>query len=175
VLFGQLFGLRLSQGRTAELAPALETLAIQQPAPPWNAALAVAIADTDPDRAIALAGEAVEHAEPDFSWLAAQLVAARAVAHAVRRGAHDRGLLERCTEQLRPSSGRVCWQGTCAYGPVDTTLALLADVGGDAARARLLAHAARRQAERLGAPVFLDELRALGLAVFPTRSRTARR
>jgi len=122
----------------------LERLAIQQPAPPWNAAPAVAIADTNPDRAIALAGEAGQHAEPDFSWLAAQLVAARAVAHAVRRGADERGLLERCTEQLQPPSVRVCWQGTCAYGPVDTTLALLADVGGDTARARRLAHAARR-------------------------------
>jgi len=163
VLFAQLFGLRLSQGRVPELRPVLETLVTGQPGTPWNAALALSLADADPSRAVLLARDAVEHAPRDFSWLAGQLVAARAVALAARRGAGDDGLLERCREQLEPWSGRVCWQGTCAYGPVDTTLALLADVGGDTAGAQALAGAALRQARRLDAPVFADELRALGL------------
>jgi DNA-binding SARP family transcriptional activator len=163
VLFGQLFGLRLSQGRVSELRPVLETLVPGQPGTPWNAALALSMAQADPPQAVAIAGEAVGSIQPDFAWLAAQLVAARAVALAVRAGADDRGLLERCRAQLARWSGRVSWQGTCSYGPVDTTLGLIADAGGDATGARALATTALHQAQRLGAPAFADELRALGL------------
>ena len=59
------------------------------------------------------------------------------------------------------------WQGTCSYGPVDTTLALLADLRGDAAAAQDLSAAARGQAERLGAPSFIAELRSLDLRAGP--------
>jgi DNA-binding SARP family transcriptional activator len=164
VLFGQLFGLRLTQGRVPELRPVLESLVAGQPGvPAWHAALAVALADDDPVEAITVAGRALEVAERDFTWLVSQLVAGRAVAAAVHAGADDDGLLRRCEAQLAPWSGRMSWQGTCSYGPIDTTLALLARASGEEDRARALATAARSASRRLGAPAFLDELVALGL------------
>ena len=49
VLFGQLCGLRLSQGRVSELRPVLETLVDGQPGvPAWNAALALGTVEEDP-------------------------------------------------------------------------------------------------------------------------------
>lgn len=164
VLFGQLFGLRLGQGRVGELRPVLETLVAGQPGvPAWTAGLALSTAEDDPSRAVVIAGQAIDLAQPDFTWLVSHLLAARAVADAVRRGADDEGLLARCRTCLEPWTGRVSWQGTCSYGPVDTTLALLAAAAGDATGADALTRTALAQAERLGAPVFVDELRALGL------------
>lgn len=164
VLFGQLFGLRLAQGRVSELHPVLEQLVADQPGvPAWHAALALSLVDSDPARAITTARQALGIVQRDFSWLAAHLVGARAVAFAVRTGAADDGLLEAYRTCLEPWSGLVSWQGTCSYGPVDTTLALIAAATGDGPRARRLASAALAQTERLGASVFADELVMLGL------------
>ncbi|MFA4929774.1 MAG: hypothetical protein WC558_14755, partial [Patulibacter sp.] len=164
VLLGQTFGLRLVQGRVAELHPVLEQLVADQPGvPAWNAALALSLVDADPQRAVAVARQALELVQRDFSWLAAHLVGARAVALAVRAGASDDGLLEAYRERLEPWSGLISWQGTCSYGPVDTTLALLAAVTGDDDAAGRLAASARAQIERLRAPVFADELAGLGV------------
>jgi DNA-binding SARP family transcriptional activator len=164
VLYGQLFGLRIAQARLAELAPALEQLVADQPGvPAWNAALALSVAQTDPPRALASTRRALMLVQEDFSWLAAHLVGARAVALAARAGVVDTELLDRYRRRLEPWSGRVSWQGTCSYGPVDTTLALLAATVGDDERARRLAAAAHEQCDRLAAPVFVEELAALGL------------
>ena len=164
-LFGQLFGLRLVDGRVAELRPALEQLVADQPGvPAWNAALALSLVEADPPRAVATARRVLELVQEDFSRLVAHLVGARAVALVVRAGAAgDDGLLDAYRGRLAPWSGRISWQGTCSYGPVDTTLALLAAAAGDDAGARRLAAAARAQAQRLRAPAFAAELAALGL------------
>jgi DNA-binding SARP family transcriptional activator len=164
-LFGQLFGLRLVDGRVGELRPALEQLVADQPGvPAWNAALALGLVQADPPRAVATARRVLELVQEDFSWLVAHLVGARAAALVVRAGAaDDDGLLEAYRRRLAPWSGRISWQGTCSYGPVDTTLALLAAAAGDDAGARRLAAAARAQAQRLQAPAFAAELAALGL------------
>lgn len=164
VLFGQLFGLRLVQGRAAELHPALERLVADQPGvPAWTAALALSLVTVDAERAVATARHALTIVQEDFSWLAGHLVGARAVALAVRAGASDAGLLAAYRARLAPWSGLVSWQGTCSYGPVDTTLALLAAAAGEDADARRYAASAVAQAERLGAPVFVAELATLGL------------
>lgn len=164
VLFGQLFGLRLAQGRVAELHPALEQVVADQPGvPAWHAALALSLVDVDAELAVDTARQAMGLVQRDFSWLAAHLVGARAVALAVRAGARDGGLITAYRTPLEPWSGLVSWQGTCSYGPVDTTLALLAAAAGDTNDARRLATAARAQADRLQAPVFVEELAALGL------------
>lgn len=164
VLFGQLFGLRLAQGRVAELHPVLEQLVADQPGvPAWHAAHALSLVDLDPARAIDTARQAMGIVQRDFSWLAAHLVGARAVALAVRAGARDDGLLTAYRDCLEPWSGLVSWQGTCSYGPVDTALALIAAAAGDDVRAGRLASSARTQAERLHAPVFAAELGLLGL------------
>lgn len=165
VLFGQLFGLRLAQGRVAELRPVLGQLTADQPGvPAWTAALALSLVDADPAGAITTARQALEIVQHDFSRLAAHLVGARAVALAVRSGAPDDGLLEAYRACLAPWSGHVSWQGTCSYGPVDTTLALIAAVAGDDDAATRLSAAAQAQSERLAAPVFAAELATLGLA-----------
>ena len=49
------------------------------------------------------------------------------------------------------------WQGTCSYGPVDTTLAMLARACADDDAATEYARRAQLSAERLGRP-FVDEL-----------------
>lgn len=164
VLFGQLFGLRLAQGRVSELHPALEQLVADQPGvPAWHAAHALSLVDVDPERAIDRARQALGIVQRDFSWLAAHLVGARAAALAVRAGARDDGEMATYRRCLEPWSGLVSWQGTCSYGPVDTTLALLAAVAGDDGESARLAASAREQAERLAAPVFVAELEMLGL------------
>ena len=152
---GQLLALRMAQGRLGELVETLEVLLADQPGvPAWNAALALALADGgDRTRARDLAAAALDDVDEDFTWLAAHLIGGRAAARC-----DDDELVRRYLERLQPWSGRVCWQGTCAYGPVDTVLFLLHRALGDhdaAERHRVAAHG---QAVSLQAPVFGAEL-----------------
>ncbi len=156
---GQLLPLRIAQHRVGELREPLALLVEGQPGvPAWHAAYALALAESDAQAAREHLGIALESEERDFTWLAAQVVGGRAAATAAHN--EDRSVY---AERLAPYSGLVCWQGTCAYGPVDTTLALLARADGDEGAAGRHATAARDTAARLAAPVFLRELDRLGL------------
>ncbi len=156
---GQLFGLRLTQGRLAELAETLGWLIAEQPGvPAWHAAYALAAVASDADAATIAehATAALDLAEEDVTWLAAHVVGARATATIGHRG-----LARRYAERLAPWTERGVWQGTCSYGPVDTALALLHATLGDDAAAGLHAGRAREVARRLGAPGFLAEAERL--------------
>lgn len=155
---GQLLALRLAAGRVAELRASLEQLSAEQPGvPAWHAAVALAVVDQDPAAAAAAAERALREAPRDLTWLAARVVGGRAAALA-----GDGALAAAYAAELAPWSGTACWQGTCSYGPVDTTLALLHRAAGSGA-ATEHATRARAVAQALGAPVFLRDLDELGL------------
>ncbi len=155
----QLLVLRLAQGRIGELAPTMEGLVADQPGvPAWHAALALAVADTDPAVASRHARLALDDVPADFTWLAGHVIGARAVARA-----GDAATSAEYARRLTPYVDLVCWQGTCSYGPVATALAALARAAGDRGAADTHAATASRLATRLGAPVFtreVDELMA---------------
>jgi DNA-binding SARP family transcriptional activator len=156
----QLLVIRLAQRRGAELVPIFADLAATQPGvPAWHAALAVTSVEHDPGTARRHAALALDGVPRDFTWLAAHIMGGRAAA---RLG--DGELNERYLERLRPWSGRVCWQGTCAYGPVDTVLASLEHARGATSEASTHLQRARGLAEQLLAPVFLRELDDLDLS-----------
>jgi hypothetical protein len=156
----QLLVIRLAQRRGAELVPIFADLAATQPGvPAWHAALAVTSVEHDPGTARRHAALALDGVPRDFTWLAAHVMGGRAAA---RLG--DGELNERYLERLRPWSGRVCWQGTCAYGPVDTVLASLEHARGATSEASTHLQRARGLAEQLLAPVFLRELDDLDLS-----------
>lgn len=153
----QMLPIQIAQGRLGELLDTLETLVADQPGvPAWHAALALGLASTDPERAHDQALAALEDAPEDFTWLAAHIIGGRAAA-----AVGDVSLCDTYYERLAPWSGLGCWQGTCSYGPVDTVLAQLAAASARPDDAARLAGAALEQSERLGAPVFAEEL--LGL------------
>jgi len=153
---GQLLAIRMAQGRIAELGEALAALVAEQPAvPAWNAALSLALADVDPAAAAGYARRTLTDVPADFLWLAAHVIGGRAAA---RVG--EPGLVDAYRSRLAPWSGLVCWQGTCSYGPVDTPLALLAEVAGDRVAASRHRACATALAESLEAPVFTRELAA---------------
>jgi DNA-binding SARP family transcriptional activator/tetratricopeptide (TPR) repeat protein len=156
---GQLLALRLAQGRLPELVDSLEELVRDQPGvPAWRAAASLALVDSDPARAARWAELALDAPPQDFFWLASRLIGGRAAAFVGSSAVASAYL-----DQLAPWSGLTCWQGTCSYGPVDTTLALLHRSLGDPSAARHHAGLARDLARRLGAPVFLSDLDALDL------------
>lgn len=165
-LFGQLFALELARGAVADLAPALGALVVDQPGvPAWHAAYALTLAGSEPATALHHVRESLRLVEPDFTWLAAHTVAGRAAATAMTLAGPDGGatlLLGTLRTLLEPYAGLFVWQGTCCYGPVDTALALLARALGDEPGARAHADHALTASERLGAPVFVRELRDLG-------------
>jgi len=151
---GQLIPIRLAQGRIAELTEVFESLVADQPGvPAWHAALALALATTDSERAALHASRALDDVPADFTWLAGHVIGARAAAIA-----GDRSTIDRYRERLRPWSKSTCWQGTCTYGPVDTPLALLAEAAGDRQAAEHHRRLALDASRRLGAPVFAREL-----------------
>ena len=134
-------------------------LARDQPeVPAWRAAASLALVGSDPEAAARSAEQALEAAPADFLWLASRLIAGRTAALV-----GTPALAAAYLDQLGPWTGLSCWQGTCSYGPVDTTLALLHRSLGHASEARQHATAARELATRLGAPVFHSDLDALGL------------
>ncbi|MGB3411258.1 MAG: BTAD domain-containing putative transcriptional regulator [Microthrixaceae bacterium] len=151
---GQILMIRIMQGRVAELASTAEGLVADQPGvPAWHAALALAIATEDPTRALSHAVSALEHCIEDFTWMAAHIVGGRAAALL-----GDETVGERYIARLTPFSGLGCWQGTCSYGPVDTVLWQLHESLGRTEAAELHLGIAKESAERLKAPVFLNEL-----------------
>lgn len=155
----QLLVLRLAQGRIGELADTMRALVEDQPGvPAWHAALALAVAATSPAEGRTHAAAALEDVPLDFTWLAAHVIGGRAAAIV-----GDPGIVEAYRRRLEPWSGLVCWQGTCAYGPVDTVLAELAHASGDERAAERHAALAIERARSLQAPVFereVGELRA---------------
>lgn len=156
---GQLLAIRMAQGRVSELADTFELMVADQPeVPGWHAALSLALVEVDHGRAASHAVRALSDVPHDFLWLAAHLIGGRTAAMVGERETAAAYL-----ERLAPWSGRVCWQGTCSYGPVDTTLALLHRSLGDTGATDHHARRATEVAERLGAPVFLRDLDELGL------------
>ena len=155
----QLLPLRWAAGRLDELRDPLLALVDDQPGvPAWHAALALCLVADDPSAARHHAAVALDDVALDFTWLAAHVVGGRAAA-----AVGDAELIGRYEARLAPWSGLVCWAGTCAYGPVDTVLALLAAAAGDTATARTRTRSAAETARRLEAPVFVDELDHLAL------------
>jgi tetratricopeptide (TPR) repeat protein len=153
----QMLPIRIAQGRVEELLDTLETLVTDQPGvPAWHAALALGLAPTDPARAHDQALAALEDVPEDFTWLAAHIIGGRAAA-----AVGDVGLCDAYYTRLAPWSGLGCWQGTCSYGPVDAVLGQLATASARYDDAARLGGAALEQCERLGAPVFAEELRVL--------------
>jgi hypothetical protein len=150
----QLLVIRVAQGRVGELADTAAALVEDQPGvPAWHAALALALVDVDPDRARTHAGHALELAAPDFTWMASHVIGGRAAA-----AVGDADLVARYREAITPWVDLVCWQGTCAYGPVAATAARLARAAGDEAEAQRLEGLARLLARSLEAPVFERDL-----------------
>lgn len=157
---GQLIALRLTQGRIAELAPMLTSLATAQPGiPAFQSAAALATASSDPASARTRAALALDLAQEDATWLAGHAIGARAVALL-----GDLELCARYLERLEPWTGRSIWQGTCSYGPVDTAIAILLRARGETAAAQVHAARARECAAALDAPPFLRELELLELS-----------
>lgn len=155
----QVLVLRMAQGRVDELAGAAADLVADQPGvPAWHAVLALATAASDPATSRSEARAALEDVPEDFTWLAAHVIGGRAAAIA-----GDDDTRAEYARRLAPWQGLVCWQGTCAFGPVDTVLALLARAAGDGAAADGHARVARDLATSLRAPVFVRELDEAGL------------
>lgn len=154
---GQILPIRIAQGRVGELTETIGNLLVEQPeVPAWNAAYALAIADSDPEQAAVFASKARTATSRDFTWMAAHVVAARAAAKT-----DDVELCSAFVSDLLPWSGLVCWQGTCSYGPVDTVLGQLAKVLGNDKDAAKYQRQALRQSDSLGSVVFWDEAAAL--------------
>lgn len=150
----QILVIRQAQGRLAELTATIEDLVAEQPGvPAWHAALALAVAPEEPDRARRHLIVALDEVVEDFTWLAGHLIGGRAAALV-----GDVDIRTRYLEHLEPYAGLGCWQGTCSYGPVDTVLGLLHSALGNAELARNHLDTARSRARALGAPVFEAEL-----------------
>jgi DNA-binding SARP family transcriptional activator len=157
---GQLIALRTTQGRLHTLAPLLTAFASEQPGiPAFHAAAALALAETDPESAHRHAELALDLAQDDATWLAGHATGGRAATVV-----GDRLLCERYLERLLPWTGRGIWQGTCSFGPVDTTLALLLRSLSRDTEARAHAKRAQTIAASLQAKPFLTELTRYGLA-----------
>lgn len=154
---GQLLGLHVVRGTVAELTDSLRSMVADAPnIPAWNAALALALVDTDPAEAAHYAQVALQNTIDDFVWLAGNLFGGRAAAAVSDH--LDRAVLEEYRDRLAPYSGTCCWQGTCSYGPVDTTLALIARALEEADAAHRHVAIARRLATSLGSPAFLADI-----------------
>lgn len=150
----QILAIRMAQGRLDELRETVEAFAADQPGvPAWNAALALVLAEDDPDRAAACARAALDNVINDFTWLGAHLVGGRAAA-----AVGDPEICAAFIERLAPYTGLGSWQGTCSYGPVDTVLWKLNQAIGDDEATEFHLNSARRAAQNLMAPVFLAEL-----------------
>jgi DNA-binding SARP family transcriptional activator len=154
---GQLLGIHLVRGTLAELTDTLRSMVADSPnIPAWNAALALSLVDTDAAEAADYACIALDNTIDDFVWLAGHVIGGRAAACV--HDHVDRSVLEVYRDRLAPYAGSCCWQGTCSYGPVDTTLALLEHALGDEAAAARHTATAQRLASALGSPAFLADV-----------------
>jgi hypothetical protein len=145
------------RGTVADLTVTLRSMVADSPSiPAWNAALALSLVRTDPVEAAHYACVALENTVDDFVWLAGNVIGGRAAAAASDHV--DRAVLEVYCEHLAPYAGTCCWQGTCSYGPVDTTLALLTRALGDDVAAVRHADSARQLATLLMSPAFLIDI-----------------
>ena len=159
VYVGQLFAVRVGQGRMGEMAEPLERLVVEQPLfGVWRGFRVWAIATSDTSRAARLLDELHEGAvlSPDLAWAATMYSIARAAALV---GDADR--CERVLQRLAPYSGRMAWMGHGIVGPIDLALAELQLALGDPDAARQHLRLAERIVWRLHAPVFQPELAGL--------------
>ncbi len=157
----QLLELRRLQGRLAELVPLFDELLADQPlVTAWGAAAALVFAHTDPDRSRQLfdelARDGFSGVARDFAWLAAAQTAGRA---AVALGDPDRAHV--AADALAAYEHVVCWQGSCTFGPVATTLAEIALLRGDGKRARAAATRGSEISRRLDALPYVEEAEVL--------------
>ena len=158
----QLFFIRRSQGRIAEMTPHVQAFAHALPAmSAWRGGLALTLALTGrPAEAAAeldhLAAAGIEAIARDNLWTMtmALLTETCAIVGDGARAAEIYAL-------LAPLDGRnVVSPGAAVLGPVSRFLGVLAATSGDDARAREHLHAARAAAERMGARGMLEEIAA---------------
>lgn len=148
-----LLACRLAEGRVAELAPMVRDIAREQPlVPAWQAPLALAAA-TVGDRSVAAAAfdglvGAGDRLPRDCTYTAALTMLGEAAA---LLGDHPR--VDTAVDLLTPWSGRWSWTGTCTFGPIDLTLARLAEARGDVEGALRAAVAALRSAADMRSPL----------------------
>jgi DNA-binding SARP family transcriptional activator len=158
-----LLACRLDEDRVDELAPSIEAIAADQPLVlAWQAPLALAAATTgDVDRAAEAVDRLVGAADRlprECNYTAALVMLGEATA---RLGCIERA--SRAVELLEPWSGRWAWTGTCSFGPIDFTLARLAESTGDRSGARRWGTAALRSAATMRAPVMAERCARLVL------------
>jgi DNA-binding SARP family transcriptional activator len=151
-----LLACRLDEDRVDELAPSIEAIAADQPLVlAWQAPLALAAASTGSvDQAAEafdrLVGEA-DRLPRECNYTAALVMLGEAAA---RLGCSERAA--RAIELLLPWSGRWAWTGTCSFGPIDFTLARLAESTGDRSAARHWGTAALQSAAVMRSPLLAD-------------------
>lgn len=146
----QMLMIRLHQGRHDEMVEPLRELCRRQPfVRAWPALLAGIVIDSEPGLGLELARQALQQGPRDFTWLPRLLVASRAAVLVA-----NQECARAYYETLRPYSGLVAWQGTCAFGIVDQRLSELAQVIGLHAEATKHFEAGLLTARSLGAPVF---------------------
>ena len=154
---------RFAEDRVHELAPSIEAIAAEQPlVSAWQAPLALAAAVTG---AHARAAELFDRLVADrdelpreCSYTAALVMLGEAAA---RLGRTERSA--RALELLEPWAGRWAWTGTCSFGPIDLTLARLAESSGNRQDARRWGASALRSAAAMRSPILADRAARLVL------------
>lgn len=163
VYFGQLFAVRVGQGRIEEMAEPLERLVSEQPLfGLWRGFRAWTMATTDTARAARLLDELGDGADlsPDLGWAATMYSIARAAALV-----GDAERCERVLQRLSPYSGRMAWMGHGIVGPIDLAVAELQLAMGNADAAQQHLALAEQTVWRLHAPVFRPELAAFSASL----------
>lgn len=154
---------RMAQDRVHELAPTIEAIAAEQPlVTAWQAPLALAAATVGDRAAAAAAFDRLvgggDRLPRDCTYTAALTMLGEAAA---RLGDADR--VTAAIDLLAPWSGRWAWTGTCAFGPIDLTLARLAEARGDGVGALGAGVAALRSAATMRSPRLAEQAAELVL------------
>jgi DNA-binding SARP family transcriptional activator len=149
----QLFGIRLSQGRSGELNDIVRSIVVDQPlAPAWQGFLAftsVCVGDLETVLAACDATDNGRMLPRDIGWMGGVWLLARAAARA--------GLVESAldlSQLLIPYSEQMTWVGVCTFGPVDLAIAELASCLGDREAASRALHRAKETVRRLSTSTF---------------------